>query len=198
LPHGLWPSGDGTRMYVGLENDDKLAVIDTQRNRVVATVDVGQAPQAIVYVPDAVPTGAGTQGLQPLGVAGQVIRLALAPPGGKARDRPPTSVALFEQGLVQVLQASVTGLPPKQPHVLAFSDKPDGSGPLEPLAAFTTNPAGAAVVNATGPIRQIVQSPEGAPRRYLVIATGTPAQVGAPVQIQAPQDPQAPRAPRTP
>lgn len=22
LPHGLWPSGDGTRMYVGLENDD--------------------------------------------------------------------------------------------------------------------------------------------------------------------------------
>jgi YVTN family beta-propeller protein len=188
LPHGLWPSGDGTRMYVGLENDDKLAVIDTASNRVVATVDVGQAPQAIVYVPDAVPSGPGTQGLQPLGVAGQVLRLALAPRNGKAtaRDRPPTSVTLFDQGLVQVLQASVTGLAPKQPHVLAFSDKPDGSGPLEPLAAFTANPAGAAIVNATGPIRQIVRSPEGAPRRYLVIATGTPAQPGAPVQVQAP------------
>ena len=23
LPHGIWPSGDGTRVYVGLENDDK-------------------------------------------------------------------------------------------------------------------------------------------------------------------------------
>jgi DNA-binding beta-propeller fold protein YncE len=22
LPHGLWPSGDGTRIYVGLENDE--------------------------------------------------------------------------------------------------------------------------------------------------------------------------------
>src|SRR5262245_19017598 len=25
LPHGIWPSGDGTRIYVGLENDDALA-----------------------------------------------------------------------------------------------------------------------------------------------------------------------------
>ena len=24
LPHGLWPSGDGSRMYVGLENADQL------------------------------------------------------------------------------------------------------------------------------------------------------------------------------
>ena len=23
LPHGIWPSGDGTRVYVGLENEDK-------------------------------------------------------------------------------------------------------------------------------------------------------------------------------
>ena len=25
LPHGIWPSGDGSRMYVGLENDDAMA-----------------------------------------------------------------------------------------------------------------------------------------------------------------------------
>ena len=29
LPHGVWPSGDGTRVYVGLENDDEMAAIDT-------------------------------------------------------------------------------------------------------------------------------------------------------------------------
>ena len=29
LPHGIWPSGDGTRIYVGLENADALAAIDT-------------------------------------------------------------------------------------------------------------------------------------------------------------------------
>src|SRR3989441_6232334 len=27
LPHGVWDSGDGTRVYVGLENDDRLVAI---------------------------------------------------------------------------------------------------------------------------------------------------------------------------
>ncbi len=55
LPHGIWPSGDGTRIYVGLENADALAAIDTATNKVVATIPIGQAPQAIAYVPNAVP-----------------------------------------------------------------------------------------------------------------------------------------------
>ncbi len=59
LPHGIWPSGDGTRVYVGLENDDKLAAIDTLKNEVIATSPIGQAPQALVYVPDAVPAVSG-------------------------------------------------------------------------------------------------------------------------------------------
>src|SRR5258708_22274526 len=29
LPHGIWPSGDGSRVYVGLENADVLTAIDT-------------------------------------------------------------------------------------------------------------------------------------------------------------------------
>ena len=55
LPHGIWPSGDGTRIYVGLENADALAAIDTATNKVVANIPIGQAPQAIAYVPDAAP-----------------------------------------------------------------------------------------------------------------------------------------------
>jgi YVTN family beta-propeller protein len=113
LPHGIWPSGDGTRVYVGLENDDKLAVINTLTNSVIATVPIGQAPQALTYVPDAVPSGDGLQGLQPLGVAGETAHLVLASVAHAKSS--PTSVSLFDQGLVQVLQASVTGLQPKQP-----------------------------------------------------------------------------------
>ena len=45
-------------------------------------------------------------------------------------------------GADQVLQASVTGLEPKQPYVLALAAEPNGEGALEPLAAFMTNPAG--------------------------------------------------------
>ena len=192
LPHGLWPSGDGTRVYVGLENADRLAAIDTLTNKVIATIPIGQAPQALAYVPNAVPEGDGAQGLQPLGVAGQATHLAMraasshttggtAPTDGKA----PTSVTLFDQGLTQVLQASVTGLAPKQAFVLALSPDPNGKGALEPLAAFMTNPAGSAIVNAVGPIRQIVRDDQRPERRYLVIVSGSLADHGGPVQLQA-------------
>lgn len=185
LPHGLWPSGDGTRLYVGLENADALAAIDTLSNKVLATIPIGQAPQAVVYVPNAVPEGDGMANLQPLGAAGQTTQLQLMTAGGKRQEVNPTSVTLFDQGLSQVLQASVTGLVPKQPYVLALSSQADGLGPLEPLAAFTSNPAGAAIVNAVGAIRQLVRHEQPAQRRYLVIAPGTAEALGKPVQLQA-------------
>ena len=85
LPHGMWPSGDGSRVYVGLENADGMAAIDTVTNKLIATSPIGQAPQAITYVPNAVPEGDGTQGLQPLGVAGRATHLTL----GAAEGRKP-------------------------------------------------------------------------------------------------------------
>jgi YVTN family beta-propeller protein len=186
LPHGIWPSGDGTRVYVGLENEDKVAAIDTLKNQVIATSPIGQAPQALVYVPNAVPaaTGVGTNNLQPLGIAGQSAELWLAPPAAKKDEKAPTSVSLSDQGLVQVLEAAVTGLDPGKPYLLALASEPSGAGALEPLQGFMTNPAGAAIVNAIGPIRQAVRSEGKTPRRYLVILPGTPDNHGAAVQVQ--------------
>ena len=186
LPHGIWPSGDGTRIYVGLENADALAVIDTATNKVVANISIGQAPQAIAYVPNAAPNPDDRQNLQSLGVAGQVAHLTLGARAEVKGEKPPTSVSLFDQGLIQILQASVTGLEPKQRYVLALADGIDGTGSVEPLAAFMTNPAGAAIVNATGPIRQIVQNSAPSGRRYLVIAPGEPTKFGKAVQVQNP------------
>jgi YVTN family beta-propeller protein len=186
LPHGIWPSGDGSRVYVGLENDDQMVAIDTLTNTVIATVPIGQGAQAIVYVPNAVPDGAGTEGLQPLGLAGQAARLAMEPTDRSTAThaKTSTSVTLFDQGLVQVLEAAVTGLEPKHPYVLALSDRADGGGALQPLASFMTNPAGAAIVNAVGPIRQLVQGGTDTPRRYLVIVEGTTTATGKAVQVQ--------------
>jgi YVTN family beta-propeller protein len=180
LPHGLWPSGDGTRLYVALENGDMVRAIDTLANKVVATIPNGQAAQALVYIPTAVPTGAGTGNLQPLGIAANAVHLVLGPPGGK----PATSVSLFDQGLTQVMQAAVTGLAPSKPYVLALATNAAGAGPLEPLDAFMTNPAGAAIVDAVGPIRQIVRGEFATPKRFLVIAAGTPDSMGALAQVQ--------------
>ncbi|MGY3620288.1 YncE family protein [Bradyrhizobium sp. USDA 10063] len=184
LPHGVWPSGDGSRIYVGLENADALAAIDTATNTVIANIPIGQAPQAIAYVPNAAPDADDRQNLQALGVAGQAAHLALGPKDGSKDGKAPTSVSLFDQGLIQVLQASVTGLTPKQKYVLALAGHADGSGSLQPLAAFMTNPAGSAIVNATGPIRQIVQDPASSERRYLVIAPGDATTFGEAVQVQ--------------
>ncbi len=183
LPHGIWPSGDGSRMYVGLENGDALQVLDTATNTIVAEVAIGQAPQALAYVSGAVPEGDGLAGLTPPGVAAQALHLTLAAP---QRDSALTSVTLFDQGLVQVLEAAATGLAPMQAYVIALAEKADGSGTLTPLATFTTNPAGAAIVNSIGPIRQVVQASRPLDRRYLVIAPQSGGVVGTPVQVQLP------------
>jgi YVTN family beta-propeller protein len=181
LPHGLWPSGDGTRMYIGLENANAVAAIDTLTNTVVSTIPTGQSPQGMVYIPEAVPAGAGTDNLTPIGIAGQAVHLNLA---SKGASRPETTVAVNNQGLVDLLEAAVTGLTPKQPYVLALSSNPDGSGPLEPLANFMANPAGAAVVVTLGPLRTMVEASDTATRRYLVIADVRDGKPGAPVQVQ--------------
>ena len=192
LPHGLWPSGDGSRIYVGLENADAMTAIDTSTNKVIATVPIGQAPQAVTYVPNAVPEGDGTQNLQPLGLAGQTTHIVMVPaaPGqSTSAANAPTTVALFDQGLVQVLQAAVTGLQPKHPYALGLADNPDGTGNVQVLANFMTNPAGSAIVNALGQIRQLVTpgvSTSGDRRRYLVIAPLASGNPGAPVQVQSP------------
>ncbi|MGC2085152.1 MAG: YncE family protein [Bradyrhizobium sp.] len=187
LPHGVWPSGDGSRIYVGLENGDALAAIDTATNSVIANIPIGQAPQAIAYVPNAAPNPDDRSNLQQLGVAGRVAHLSLASKTAAKDAAVPTSVSLFDQGLVQVLQASVTGLEPKQKYVLALSEQADGGGRLQPLAAFMTNPAGSAIVDTAGPIRQIVDQLTEGERRYLVIVAGdATTMTGNAVQVQAP------------
>ena len=37
------------------KNEDRIAAIDTLTNKVIATSPIGQAPQAVVYVPNAIP-----------------------------------------------------------------------------------------------------------------------------------------------
>jgi YVTN family beta-propeller protein len=168
LPHGIWPPVTA-RVYVGLENEDQIAAIDTLANKVIATSPIGQAPRQSscpmlfrLYGTrqlgnDEMPVAQNkrSRNLQPLAPPGNQ-QLWLAPPGLKA-EKAPTSVSLSDQGLVQVLEASGTGLKPGKAYVLALSTEPSGAGALEPLQSFMANPAGSAIVNAIGPIRQIVR-----------------------------------------
>lgn len=191
MPHGVWPSGDGSRVYVGLENSDTMTAIDTHTNKIIAVVPIGQAPQAIAYVTNAVPEGDGAQNTQPLALAGQAAHFSMVEVNRAGEAAAPTSVVLYDQGVVQVLQASVTGLQPKQPYLLGLSSAADGSGPVDPLVRFMSNAAGAAIVDTIGQIRQIVApgtmdiAPGAVTRRYLVIAPTVEGKPGNAVQVQA-------------
>jgi hypothetical protein len=95
-------------------------------------------------------------------------------------------VTVNNQGLMDLLQAAVTGLPPKMNYQLALAEhrsKPYGK--LEPLVAFTTNPAGGAIVDTLGPLRHFVAGPsDQSDRRYLVIVPASASTDSEPLQIQ--------------
>src|SRR5258708_30370150 len=99
---------------------DAVNAIDQATNSVIATIPNGQAAQALVYVPQAVPTAtAGAENLTPLGLASKAVHLALAAPDMTRT----TTVSLFDQGLTQVLQAAVAGLEPARPSIVVLGAK---------------------------------------------------------------------------
>jgi len=179
LPHGIWPSGDGTRVYVALENGEHAVAIDTLSNKMIANIPIGQTTQALVYVPGAVPNGDGTANLTPLGVAGQTLHFEMLPPSGAGSNGRAT-VAVNSLGVIDLLQIAATGLQPGQEYQLFLVDsltKPDGSRIA--LTKFTANPSGAAVAQTIGPLRTVVGAADAAAgkqseQRYLIVtATGS-------------------------
>ncbi len=176
LPHGIWGSGDGTRVYVGLENQDAVSAIDTLTNQVLATIPVGQQPQALVYVPGAMPVGDGTSNLTPLGQAGQAAHLTLAAPEGSGSQAQAT-VSVNSLGPADLLQIAVTGLKPGHMYRLwIVTSRTTPYGPKEELVIFKTNLAGAQIAQAIGPFRQVLTSKakgaaEATQQRFLLITT---------------------------
>jgi len=173
LPHGIWPSGDGTRIYVALENGNHAVAIDTLTNKVIANIPVGQTTQALVYVPGAVPSGDGTDNLAPLGDAGNTEHIRLEG-AGTVLPNAEASAAVNSLGLLDLVEIAAKGLASGAQYrvYLAQSNDPP-YGNLEPLAILKANPDGAGIVQALGPLKTLVRS-SGAtdgplPQRFLII-----------------------------
>jgi YVTN family beta-propeller protein len=172
LPHGIWPSGDGTRVYVALENDVAAVAIDTVTNRILAKVPIGQTTQALVYVPNAVPAGPGTDNLVPLGEAGNAVNLSLEA-GGTGLPDAKASAAVNSLGLLDLVQIAAKGLAPATQYQVYLAESEHAPfGTLEPLAVLKTNPDGAGIVQAVGPLKTLVAGAARAgapPRRFLIV-----------------------------
>jgi YVTN family beta-propeller protein len=187
LPHGIWGSGDGARVYVGLENQDAVAAIDTASNKILATIPIGQQPQALVYVPQAVPEGEGTTNLMPLGEAGRAAHLTLAAPEGSDNAAHAT-VSVNALGPLDLLQLAVSGMKPAQLYTLwLVTSRTAPFGRKEALVTFKTNAAGAQVAQAVGPLRQVLSAASNSAadqsnERFLMV---TQADNDAPQLIQS-------------
>ena len=173
LPHGIWPSGDGSKVYVALENGEHAMAIDTLTNKVVAEIPIGQTTQALVYVPGAVPNGAGTDNLVPLGQAGNTALLHLEA-GGIALPNAQASVAVNSLGLLDLVQIAAEGLAPKSQYQVYLAESNQAPfGKLEALAVLKANPDGAGIVQAIGPLKTLARGGAGVSagesQRYLVV-----------------------------
>lgn len=157
---------------MALENGVEAAVIDTLANRVIANVPIGQTSQALVYVPNAVPAGDGTDNLVPLAEAGNTARLRLE--AGAANTQGAQGwVAVNSLGLLDLVQIAAEGLTPKSQYqvYLTESDHPP-FGKLESLAILKTNPDGAGIAQAIGPLKRLAareSSSPASPRRFLIV-----------------------------
>jgi len=171
LPHGIWPSGDGSRVYVALENGEHCVAIDTVTNKVIANIQIGQTTQALVYVPNAVPSGPGTENLMPLGAAANTARLQLGP-GGTALPDAQASVAVNSLGLLDLVQIAAKGLAPQTQYQVYLAESNQSPfGKLEPLAVLKTNSYGWSIVQAIGPLKVLAGNDpnSSASQRFLIV-----------------------------
>jgi len=160
-------------VYVALENGGQAVAIDTLTNKIIAEIPIGQTTQALVYVPNAVPNGSGTDNLVPLVEAAKTARLHLEA-GGSALPNAQASVAVNSLGLLDLVQIAAEGLAPKsQYQVYLVKTNRAPFGKLEALAVLKTNPDGAGIVQAIGPMKTLASGdavvPVGQSRRYLLV-----------------------------
>ena len=148
----------------------------------IATIPIGQTAQALVSVPNAVPTGAGADNLAPLGEAGNTARLYLQATGTALPDAQ-ASVAVNSLGLLDLVQIAAAGLAPTSQYQVYLAESDHAPfGTLEPLAVLKTNADGAGIVQVIGPLKTLAGGGGGAAgvpvRRFLIVSELTdPSQV---------------------
>jgi len=107
----------------------------------------------------------------PLGAAANTARLHLEA-GGTALPDAEASVAVNSLGLLDLIQIAAKGLAPQTTYqvYLAESNHPP-FGKLEPLAVLKTNPDGAGIVQAIGPLKALAGHDQHSPasKQFLVV-----------------------------
>jgi hypothetical protein len=139
-------------------------------NKVIANIPIGQTTQALVYVPNAVPSGSGSENLMPLGAAANTAVLHLEP-AGTAFPEARASVAVNSLGLLDLIQIAAKGLSPRTQYQIYLAESNESPfGRLEPIAVIKTNPDGAGIVQTIGPLKALAANDASSTsQRFLII-----------------------------
>jgi YVTN family beta-propeller protein len=154
LPHGIWGAGDASRIYVNLENGDSVVAINTATNRVIGKMKVGQAPMALVYIPQALPAGAaGTANLgrQLVDHPSLVRDLKPVTPGPAAG-----SLVTRSEGLVDLASFSLFHLTPDTDYEVYLSRNTQAPYAHDyPLLTVHTDAKGGVMSQTLGPVQGV-------------------------------------------
>lgn len=154
LPHGIWPSPDGKQLYIGLEFGDRVQHIDLQTKKVVATTQIGQSPQALVYAENAVSGSNGASGLVALNdtATTQVVEMQNTDAASIAHGK----LAIRQIGLTDLVEQIFTKLAPNTAYTLSLthSDAAPFSADYE-INAFTTDVQGRYLGQSTGLVKKL-------------------------------------------
>ena len=122
-------------------------------------------------MPNEVPHGAATEKLTSLGAAANTARLHLEAAGPKLSNSQ-ASVAVNSLGLLDLVQIAARGLAPQTQYQVYLAESNQAPfGNLEPLAVLKTNPDGAGIVQAIGPLKALAGSDPNSSvsQRFLII-----------------------------
>ncbi|MCB2410724.1 YncE family protein [Hymenobacter lucidus] len=153
-PHGIWPAGDGSRVYVGLENGDSAVAVSTTTNQVLGKIKVGQAPMALLYVPNAVPSGVTS--------TANLSQQLLDTPTLVRNLRPPTTgpaagtMNVRSEGLVDLATFTLRALSPNTDYDIYLTSSTQA--PYARSYALTTvhtDAKGNAMGQALGPVQRV-------------------------------------------
>jgi len=183
LPHGIWSSGDASRVYVNLENGDSVVAINTATNKVLAKVKVGQAPMALVYVPNAVPAGSpaaanlGTQLVEHPSVVRELKPVNAGTAGG--------SLVLRSEGLVDLASFALRGLAPNADYDIYLSRAAQTPYSRDySLLTVHTDAKGGAMAQTLGPVQAVPNADLGiSSKAYQRVIVAAKAAGNAPVLV---------------
>lgn len=141
VPHGVWSSPQGEKIFVGLELGDSVSVLDGESKKEKVKIKIGQSPQTVLYVADAITNSrAGTDNLTPLIQAVNSLEFRMS----DKNFQPMGSFSIRNIGVIDYFSLILKNLKNNTEYSFYSGDKENL------VVTFSSDAKGVAVINGVG------------------------------------------------